>query len=176
MNVIFNDHDGRDSYYEKIKDDYVVWLGTSGDKQTNKMHELAHINLGTDTDEARGEVIAWIMKANFTEKILEDKKQLIVDSFFQVWNVLEDERIESFSPRLFAKHKKAVGKTKTKKNAESHPVEALLCARFNRDDLVGKEIKKYITESRLTSKYRVYELAEEYINKYVIEFIRKDYK
>ena len=176
MKVIFNDYDGRDSYYEKVKDNYVVWLGTSGDKQTNKMHELAHINLGTNTDEARGEVLAWIMKANFTQKLLEDKKQFIVDSFFQVWNVLEDERIESFSPRLFAKHKKEIGKTKTEKHAKSHPVEALLCARFNRDDLVGKEIKKYILESRLTSKYRVYELAEEYVNKYVVDFIRKGYK
>ena len=172
MNIIFNDHDGRDSYYEKIRDDYVVWLGTNGDKQTNKMHELAHINLGTDTDEARGKVLEWIMEADFPQKLLEDKKQLIVDSFFQVWNVLEDERVESFSPRLFKQHKKEMGKTKTKKIAESNPVEALLCARFDRDDLVGKEIKQYILASRLVSKDRVYELAQDYIKRYVIPHIR----
>ena len=174
MNIIFNDHDGRDSYYEKIRDDYVVWLGTNGDKQTNKMHELAHINLGTDTDEARGEVLAWIMKANFPQELLEDKKQLIVDSFFQVWNVLEDERVESFSPRLFSKHKKAMGKTKTEKDVKSHPVEALLCARFNRDDLIDWHVKSFIKNSRLASKEKIYKLTEMFCRYYVVPFINED--
>jgi hypothetical protein len=176
MNIIFNDYHGRDSYYEKIKDTYVVWLGTKGNRQTNKMHEVAHISLGTNTDEAREKVVSWIMEASFPEKLLKDKGKFIVDTFFQVWNVLEDERVESFSPRLFTNHKKEMGKSKTEKIAKSHPVEALLCARFNRDDLVGKDIRRYITESRLESKKKVYELAEEYINKYVIDYIRKDYK
>ena len=174
MNIIFNDHDGRDSYYEKIRDDYVVWLGTNGDKQTNKMHELAHINLGTNTDEARGEVLAWIMKANFPQELLEDKKQLIVDSFFQVWNVLEDERVESFSPRLFSKHKKAMGKTKTEKDVKSHPVEALLCARFNRDDLIDDHVKSFIKNSRLASKEKIYKLAEHYCRYYIVPYIMED--
>ena len=174
MNIIFNDYDGRDSYYEKIRDDYVVWLGTNGDKQTNKMHEVAHINLGTDVDEARKMVLKWGLKSKLRSD--DDTLKIIADLFFTTWNILEDERVESFSPRLFKKHKTVMGKTKTKKIAKSNPIEALLCARFNRDDLVGKDIKQYIIAARLASKDRVYELAEDYIKRYVIDYIRKGYK
>ena len=65
-----------------------------------------------------------------------------------------------------------MGKTKTKNIAESNPEEALLCARFDRDDLVGPEIKQYILAARLVSKDRVYDLAEEYIKRYLIDYIR----
>ena len=173
MNIIFNDYDGRDSYYEKIHDNYIVWLGTKGDKQTNKMHELAHINLGTDIEEARERLAIMVMKADISPKMIKAKAFDIVEMFFQVWNVLEDERVESFSPRLFKQHKKDMGKTKTEKISKSNPIEALLCARFDRDDLVGKDIKQYILASRLASKDRVYELAEDYIKRYVIDHIRK---
>ena len=73
MNIIFNDYDGRDSYYEKIRDDYIVWLGTNGDKQTNKMHELAHINLGTDVEEAREKIAIMVMKADISTEMIEKK-------------------------------------------------------------------------------------------------------
>ena len=170
MKVIFNDHDGDDSYYDKRHGSYVVWLGKKGNRETNKMHELAHINLGTDVEEARRMCLKWGVKANLPT---DDKTcELVADLFFTTWNVLEDERIESFSPRLFKEHKKTMGKSKTKKIAKSNPVEALLCARFDRDDLVGKEIKQYIIASRLASKDRIYELADSYIKKYVIDYIR----
>ena len=174
MKIIFNDHDGQDSFYDKRHGSYIVWLGKKGNRETNKMHELAHINLGTDTDEAKSKCVKWISDYCLKEKVLPNDKacKLMADLFFSTWNVLEDERIESFSPRLFNKHKKEMGKTKTKKIAESNPVEALLCARFNRDDLVGKEVKQYIISSRLASKEKVYELAEDYIKKYLIEYIR----
>ena len=47
MNIVINDYDGRDSYYEERHGSYIIWLGTNGNKTTNKMHELAHINMGT---------------------------------------------------------------------------------------------------------------------------------
>ena len=170
MKVIFNDHDGDDSYYDKKYRNYIVWLGKKVNLETNKMHELADINLGTDTDEARKMVLRWGLKSKLPSN---DKTcKLIADLFFSTWNVLEDERVESFSPRLFKQHKKDMGKTKTKKIAESNPVEALLCARFDRDDLVGPEIKQYILAARLVSKDRVYDLAEEYIKRYLIDYIR----
>ena len=170
MKVIFNDHDGDDSYYDKKYGNYIVWLGKKGNRETNKMHELAHINLGTDTDEARKMVLRWGLKSKLPSN---DKTcKLIADLFFSTWNVLEDERVESFSPRLFKQLKKDKGKTKTKKIAESNPVEALLCARFDRADLVGPEIKQYILAARLVSKDRVYDLAEEYIKRYLIDYIR----
>ena len=174
MKVIFNDHDGQDSYYDKKYGSYIVWLGKKGNRETNKMHELAHINHGTDMDEARNMVLKWGLKSKLPSN--DNTLKLIVDLFFATWNVLEDERVESFSPRLFKQHKKDMGKTKTKKIAKSNPIEALLCARFDRDDLVGKDIKQYILASRLASKDRVYELAEDYIKRYVIDFIRKSYK
>jgi len=174
MKVIFNDHDGQDSYYDKKYGSYIIWLGKKGNRETNKMHELAHINLGTDMDEARKMVLKWGLKSKLRSD--DNTLQLIADLFFTAWNVLEDERVESFSPRLFKQHKKDMGKTKTKKIAKSNPIEALLCARFDRDDLVGKEIKQYIIASRLASKDRVYELAEDYIKRYVIDYIRKGYK
>ena len=170
MKVIFNDHDGDDSYYDERHGNYVVWLGKKGNRETNKMHELAHINLGTDVEEARRMCLKWGLKA----KLPSDDKtcERVADLFFATWNVLEDERIESFSPRLFKEHKTAMGKTKTKKISKSNPVEALLCARFNRDDLIGKEIKQYILASRLASKDKIYELAEDYIKRYVVDYIR----
>jgi hypothetical protein len=174
MNIIFNDYDGRDSYYDKKYGNYIVWLGKKGNRETNKMHELAHINLGTDMDEARKMVLKWGLKSKLPSD--DNTLKLIADLFFTTWNVLEDERVESFSPRLFKQHKKDMGKTKTKKIAKSNPIEALLCARFDRDDLVGKEIKQYIIASRLASKDRVYELAEDYIKMYVIDYIKKSYK
>jgi len=171
LKIIFNDHDGQDSYYDKKHGSYIVWLGKTGNRETNKMHELAHINLGTDVREARRMCLKWGVKA----KLPSDDKTcgLIADLFFTTWNVLEDERVESFSPRLFKQHKKDMGKTKTEKISKSNPVEALLCARFDRDDLVGKEIKQYILASRLASKDKIYELAEDYIKRYVIDHIRK---
>ena len=89
MNIIFNDYDGRDSYYEKIRDDYVVWLGTNGDKQTNKMHELAHINLGTDVEEARERIAIMVMKADILPKMIEKKKLLKLEMSFVLISMLE---------------------------------------------------------------------------------------
>jgi len=174
MNIIFNDYDGRDSYYEKIRDDYVVWLGTNGDKQTNKMHELAHINLGTDVEEAREKIVIMAMKADIKPEMIKEKHCEIIDSFFQVWNILEDERVESFSPRLFKKHKTAMGKTKTEKDVKSTPIEALLCARFNRDDLIDWHVKSFIKNSRLASKEKIYKLTEMFCRYYVVPFINED--
>ena len=174
MNIIFNDHDGRDSYYEKIRDDYVVWLGTNGDKQTNKMHELAHINLGTDVEEAREKIAIMVMKSDILPEMIEKKKFDIVEMFFQVWNILEDERVESFSPRLFAKHKKAMGRTKTEEDVKSTPIEALLCARFNRNELVDFHVKGFIKNSRLASKEKIYKLAEKFCSYYVVPFINEN--
>ena len=176
MNIIFNDHDGRDSYYEKIRDDYVVWLGTNGDKQTNKMHELAHINLGTDVEEARERIAIMVMKSNILPEMIERKRFDIVEMFFQVWNILEDERVDSFSPRLFKEHKKTMGKSKTKKIAKSNPVEALLCARFNRDELIDYHVKSFIKNSRLASKEKIYKLTEMFCKYYIVPFINEDKK
>ena len=174
MNIQFNDYDGRDSYYEKIHDNYIVWLGTKGDKQTNKMHELAHINLGTDIEEARERLAIMVMKADISPKMIKAKAFDIVEMFFQVWNVLEDERVESFSPRLFKKHKTAMGRTKTEKDVKSSPIEALLCARFNRNDLVDLHVKSFIKNSRLSSKEKIYKLTEAYCKYYVTPFIMED--
>ena len=176
MNIIFNDYDGRDSYYEKIRDDYVVWLGTNGDKQTNKMHELAHINLGTDVEEAREKIAIMVMKADILPEMIERKRFNIVEMFFQVWNILEDERVESFSPRLFKKHKTAMGKTKTEKDVKSTPIEALLCARFNRNELIDWHVKNFIKNSRLASKEKIYKLTEMFCKYYIVPFINEDKK
>ena len=176
MNIQFNDYDGRDSYYEKIRNDYIVWLGTNGDKQTNKMHELAHINLGTDVEEARERIAIMVMKADISTEMIERKKFDIVDMFFQVWNILEDERVESFSPRLFKKHKTVMGKTKTEKDVKSTPIEALLCARFNRDELVDWHVKNFIKNSKLASKEKIYKLTEMFCKYYIVPFINEDKK
>ena len=174
MNIIFNDYDGRDSYYEKIRDDYVVWLGTNGDKQTNKMHEVAHINLGTDVDEARKMVLKWGLKSKLRSD--DDTLKLVADLFFTTWNILEDERVESFSPRLFKKHKTAMGKTKTEKDVKSTPIEALLCARFNRNELIDWHVKSFIKNSRLASKEKIYKLTEMFCKYYIVPFINEDKK
>ena len=174
MNIIFNDYDGRDSYYEKNRDNYIVWLGTNGDKQTNKMHELAHINLGTDVEEARERIAIMVMKADISTEMIEKKKFDIVEMFFQVWNILEDERVESFSPRLFKKHKKVMGRRKRVEDVLSSPIEALLCARFNRDDLIDWHVKQFIKKARLADKERIYKLTESYCKYYIVPFIMEN--
>jgi hypothetical protein len=174
MNIVINDYDGRDSYYEERHGSYIIWLGTNGNKTTNKMHELAHINMGTDVEEAREHIARWIQESNFTPEIIEYKHEIIAKSFFNVWNILEDERIESFSPRLFKEHKKVMGRGKTKRDVMHSPVEALLCARFNRYSLIDWHVKGFIKASRLASKERVYALAKNYCAYYITPWINEN--
>jgi hypothetical protein len=181
MSIVINDYDGDESYYDERHGSYIVWLGKKGNRETNKMHELAHIRHGTDTSKAKELVIRLGEESGLLD---DDNIEIIADLFFATWNVLEDERVESFEyvenenfqykrPRpLFRQHKKDMGKTKTKTIAESNPVEALICARFNRDDLVGKDVKEYIVKSRKVNKEEVYKLAEDYIKKYLFEYVR----
>ena len=174
MNIVINDYDGRDSYFEERHGNYIIWLGTNGNKTTNKMHELAHINMGTDIDEACEHIAMWILKANFTPEIRKSKHDLILESFHQVWNILEDERVESFSPRLFKKHKRVMGQRKTKEDVMNNPVEALLCARFDRNDLIDFHVKGFIKNVRLGSKEKVYKIAEMYCKYYIIPWIKEN--
>ena len=171
MNIEINDYDGRDSYYEKIRNSYIIWLGTNGNKTTNKMHELAHINMGTDVEEAREHIASWVLHSRFTPEIIESKRDLILESFFQVWNILEDERVESFSPRLFKEHKRVMGRGKTRQDVMNSPVEALLCARFNRRSLVDWHVTSFIKSVRLGSKERVYAVAKNYCEYYITPWI-----
>jgi hypothetical protein len=170
MSIVINDYDGDESYYDERHGSYIIWLGKKGNRETNKMHELAHIRHGTDTSKAKELVIRL---GEESELLDDDNIEIIADLFFATWNVLEDERVESFSTsNKFKQHKKDMGKTKTKTIAESNPVEALICARFNRDDLVGKDVKEYIVKSRNVNKEEVYKLAEDYIKKYLFEYVR----
>ena len=49
MSIVINDYDGDESYYDERHGSYIIWLGKKGNRETNKMHELAHIRHGTDT-------------------------------------------------------------------------------------------------------------------------------
>ena len=118
--------------------------------------------------------LKWGVKAKLP---LDDKTcERVADLFFATWNVLEDERVESFSPRLFKKHKTAMGKTKTEKDVKSSPIEALLCARFNRDELIDWHVKTFIKSSRLASKEKIYKLTELFCRSYIVPFINEDSK
>ena len=50
----------------------------------------------------------------------------------------------------------------------------MLCARFNRDDLVDWHVKSFIKNSRLASKEKIYKLTEAYCKYYVTPFIMED--
>ena len=174
MSIVINDYDGDESYYDERHGSYIVWLGKKGNREINKMHELAHIRHGTDTDKAKELVIKLGEESGLLD---DDNIEIIADLFFATWNVLEDERVESFSTsNKFKQHKKDMGKTKTKTIAESNPVEALICARFNRDELIDWHVKNFIKSSRLASKERIYKLTEMFCKYYIVPFINEDKK
>jgi len=166
-------------YYKGIKDDkhqFKIYSATPNAKGIEKfvgiLHELSHVLFQSPF--------------NATNKLLHDHWELEgqrLKLFFNVFNVLEDQRIESQMGKMYLKHASRFNKT-TKKLGKlmdiksvmnGNPVNILLAIRFQR----GKDIKdiknfdvydKALQDVVLTDKYgalRVLVILKPYIDKWI---------
>lgn len=110
------------------------------EKFTAFNHELGHILMQTPIAEAKDLITSWFKDENGEWKNTDGQTKRY-DTFWNVFNVLEDQRIESMMSKLwlanakrFTKAKKNRGKLHTK--SRKNPVDVLLNIRFYREDLV----------------------------------------
>ena len=136
-------------------------------KYTALQHELAHIVYRTPFSASYRLIKNW------------DNYEI----YFNIYNILEDERIESHLTRDYIAYKKrfertlkALGKDmKRRKFKRLNPVEVLLAVRFYRDDLAEqskdyKEYKNAIENVRYSDKYgslRILLTIKHLIDKYL---------
>ena len=134
------------------------------EKFTALNHELGHILMRSPLAEAKKLIKRWEYEylENKGEHILEHDRYYNV--FWNMFNVLEDQRIESLMGKLwlannkrFRQTKRKLGKQRKKKITNS-PVDMLLMVRFYRTDLVKdskyfEELKKSLDDVECTGKY-----------------------
>ena len=112
------------------------------EKFTALNHELGHILFETPMAEAKKIIKKWTQ--NEDGKYLEIDGDLRSKTFWNMFNVLEDQRVESMMARLwlanddrFDKAKKNRGKLH--KKCPNNPIDKILNIRFFREDLVKKQ-------------------------------------
>lgn len=112
------------------------------EKFTALNHELGHILFETPMAEAKKIIKKWTQ--NEDGKYLEIDGDLRSKTYWNMFNVLEDQRVESMMARLwlanddrFDKAKKNRGKLH--KKCPNNPIDKILNIRFFREDLVKKQ-------------------------------------
>jgi len=112
------------------------------EKFTALNHELGHILFETPMAEARKIIKKWTQTED--GKYMEIDGDLRYKTYWNMFNVLEDQRVESMMARLwlanddrFDKAKKNRGKLH--KKCPNNPVDKMLNIRFFREDLVKKQ-------------------------------------
>jgi uncharacterized protein YegL len=112
------------------------------EKFTALNHELGHILFETPMAEAKKIIRKWTEDEN--GKYLEVDGDFRHKTYWNMFNVLEDQRVESMMARLwlanddrFDKAKKNRGKLH--KNCPNNPIDKMLNIRFFREDLVKKD-------------------------------------
>ena len=112
------------------------------EKFTALNHELGHILFETPMAEAKKIIKKWTQ--NEDGKYLEIDGDLRYKTYWNMFNVLEDQRVESMMARLwlanddrFDKAKKNRGKLH--KKCPNNPIDKMLNIRFFREDLVKKQ-------------------------------------
>jgi len=125
------------------------------EKFTALNHELGHILMQTPIAEAKDLITSWLKDENGEWKNTDGQTKRY-DTFWNVFNVLEDQRIESMMAKLwlanakrFTKAKKNRGKLHT--TSKKNPVDVLLNIRFYREDLVKKIEHMEVYKSSLYS-------------------------
>ena len=174
-------HTGNDNMvqYHGITDNkgvYRIFSATPNVKGIEKfvgiIHELAHILFQSPFDASKN-----LFKENWK---LEDKDY---EFFFNVFNVIEDQRIESQMGKMYLKHgsrfnktTKKLGKLMGKDVRNKNPIDILLAIRFQRGDDIINDTKDYdvyakaLEDVLLTDKFgalRVMVTLKPYLDKYL---------
>lgn len=137
------------------------------------IHELAHVLFESPFNGINRLLLSWNIDAGGEEYQL----------YFNAFNVLEDQRIESQMGKMYLKHKSRFDKTTKKLGLlmkdetllEDNPVNMLLAIRFQRgDDIKNLEnydvYKKALDDVVLTDKYgalRILVMLKPYIEKWI---------
>ena len=174
-------HAGNDNFvqYHGITDNkgvYRIFSATPNVKGIEKfigiLHELAHVLFQSPFDASKN-----LFKENWK---LEDKDY---EFFFNVFNVIEDQRIESQMGKMYLKHgsrfnktTKKLGKLMGKDVRNKNPIDILLAIRFQRGDDIINDTKDYDVYAKaledvvLTDKFgalRVMVTLKPYLDKYL---------
>ena len=121
------------------------------EKFTGLNHELGHILMETPMAEARKILDKWTKDEN--KNWLKSNGQKRYTTYWTVFNVLEDQRIESMMGRLWLANKDRFVKArknrgKLHKTCPDNPIDILLNIRFFREDLVeNKKNKKELKQA-----------------------------
>ena len=121
------------------------------EKFTGLNHELGHILMETPMAEARKILDKWTKDEN--DNWLKSNGQKRYTTYWTVFNVLEDQRIESMMGRLWLANKDRFVKArknrgKLHKTCPDNPIDILLNIRFFREDLVeNKKNKKELKQA-----------------------------
>ena len=121
------------------------------EKFTGLNHELGHILMETPMAEARKILDKWTKDEN--GNWLKSNGQKRYTTYWTVFNVLEDQRIESMMGRLWLANKDRFVKArknrgKLHKTCPDNPIDILLNIRFFREDLVkNKKNKKELKQA-----------------------------
>ena len=121
------------------------------EKFTALNHELGHILMETPMAEARKILDKWTKDEN--DNWLKSNGQKRYTTYWTVFNVLEDQRIESMMGRLWLANKDRFVKArknrgKLHKTCPDNPIDILLNIRFFREDLVeNKKNKKELKQA-----------------------------
>tara|TARA_R110000824_G_scaffold113272_2_gene262960 strand:- start:2457 stop:4175 length:1719 start_codon:yes stop_codon:yes gene_type:complete len=176
VEVVYWDDDNK--VMEKKKDNsvlrpdklsYLLNVATPARKGIEKFtafnHEIGHIIMQSPLAEARLLVDEWV-DYFITENNIESNdiasQDLIKETYWDMMNVLEDQRIESLMRRLWLANLKRFTKARTKigklhKECGDNPINIILNIRFYRDDLVKKhdniiEYKKALDDVENTGR------------------------
>lgn len=116
------------------------------EKFTAFNHEIGHIIMQSPLAEAKSLVDEWCCEFELVNRIDSNnisQKDLVRDTYWNMMNVLEDQRIESLMRRLWLANKKRFTRARTNrgklhKECNTNPVNIILNIRFFREDLAKK--------------------------------------
>tara|TARA_B110001454_G_scaffold217204_1_gene242004 strand:- start:32 stop:1735 length:1704 start_codon:yes stop_codon:yes gene_type:complete len=116
------------------------------EKFTAFNHEIGHIIMQSPLPEAKLLVDEWCEEFESDNDVSQNNistKDLIRETYWNMMNVLEDQRIESLMKRLWLANKKRFVRARTNrgklhKECNDNPVNVILNIRFYRDDLAKK--------------------------------------
>jgi len=148
ISVVFWDDDNKVIQDKKDPKKYTLNVATPAKKGIEKFtafnHEIGHIIMESPIAEANKLVNEWVGEFILENRVASNDTiipERVRDTYWNMMNLLEDQRIESLMARLWLanakRFEKALKKTgKLHKDCNSNPVSVMLNIRFFRKDLV----------------------------------------
>jgi len=171
--------------WERARNRFVIGIDKNDDglkKITKTEHELSHIIFKTDVKEL-DKCMERIMENTPTSEKFPDFKNKAWNFAKQLYNILEDERIESNYGDIYAGSKKQFQLSKethhkiNKPTGELDPVGAVFCARFLHDDVIdGSDweiAKEFLKQTHHKDEKAGIILTKMYWDKYVCPWLQK---